>query len=172
VSALLGSPEVPQSRKGYDHAQQARSQYIADIVVGNACASLGSRSFNSSLSVVFGHEMLSPLLTNSFASGEFHKMGALAKTLPSTTTVIVEPRRSRRHHWVHSSLFNQKPTSTAHSPLRRAKSANCSWIRTFCAPLDVRREFPRDAGLSTTTCQQTRRWRLPATKTPFASRDQ
>src|SRR5580704_4563052 len=77
----------------------------ADIVVGNACASLGSRSFNSSLSVVFGHKILSLLLTNSFASGEFHKMGALAKTVPSTTTVIVEPRRSRRHHWVHSSLF-------------------------------------------------------------------
>jgi chaperonin GroEL len=28
------------------------------------------------------------------------------------------------------------------------------------------------AGWSTTTCQQTRQWRLPARKTPFASRDQ
>jgi hypothetical protein len=32
VSALLGSPEVPQSRKGYDHAQQARSQYIDGVI--------------------------------------------------------------------------------------------------------------------------------------------
>jgi hypothetical protein len=55
---------------------QTLAASASQLVVGNACASLGSRSFNSSLSVVFGHEMLSPLLTNSFASGEFHKMGA------------------------------------------------------------------------------------------------
>jgi hypothetical protein len=38
--------------------------------------------------------------------------------------------------------------------------------------LDVQREFPKDAKWSTTTCQQTPQWRLPARKTPFASRDQ
>jgi hypothetical protein len=78
--AGLNSPEVPQTRKDYDHAYQARSQHIADIVAGHACASLYSGFFNSSLGVVFGHGRSSPLLTNGFANDEFHKFTSPAKT--------------------------------------------------------------------------------------------
>jgi hypothetical protein len=76
----LGNQEVPQSHKGYDHAHQARSQHIADIVAGNACASLDSGFFSSSLGVLFGHGRSSPLLTNGFANEEFLKLVAPAKT--------------------------------------------------------------------------------------------
>jgi hypothetical protein len=64
VERALGRPEVPQSCKDYDHAYQVRSQHIADIVAGHACASLGSRFFRSSLAVLFAHRMSHPLLTN------------------------------------------------------------------------------------------------------------
>jgi hypothetical protein len=52
---ILGSPEVQQPRKEYDHAQQARGQHIANIVPGDACASLRSGFCCWSLGVMLGH---------------------------------------------------------------------------------------------------------------------
>jgi len=93
LSWVSGSPEVQQSRKEYDYAHQARSQYIADIVAGNTCASLDGGFLSSSLCLLLGHGRLSPLLTNGFANDVFHKLrepGKKGLAAASTRSALVK----------------------------------------------------------------------------------